>query len=776
MKMTRRLSLLTMVGILLTQFLITIVAPIDASANGRGFNTGYFHGKSAASADHYNVLEGGLPQSSVGTNKQAFLDYVYGRLLNSNEGGPCPGNGCDYVGAAYIIQTMRGGASGWDYGFPDTADVNNWAQKVNNPDIGLRWGTEGGAAGSLTTARFKNGQRDIAQVSGSTFGNTLTFYSISTGQVYYMIRESCANPLGNYPGLPNASTWDVTPSVSVDKTTVAIGQTITWTHTLKNNGPSPTPSNIGYRYQNSNGLGTGTGGDSVLPANTANGGTRSFTSTYVVQASDVGKDLCRSTSASPRAWNDSTRTTSAAACVNVPYNYTLTPTVTLNKSGIIEAPTSVDMVPKVTNSGPTNSRPTQWQLTRIDIMPGKPIPSPSGGPAPAVQPPCSFFAGSGSTCKWLQKGTSVFDSSSNVTGDALNNASEAIGDLAVGSKICFVMSVQPVSSISTNWSHSAPICLTVAKKPKVQILGGDLIVGRATSLNIARTSQVTTSTSFSSATNRYSGSWSEYAIIPSGTVRGMASGAMFVDGAASSDLCSLSVLTISNNTGTGCQSNAIGSYVSNSIAPNVASRFPITSNIPGTGVDLKDLATAQSYSISSPTLNISSTQPIGSTSAGKGKWIVINDPDATVTITSNINYTNAALSGIDDIPQVVIIANNIIIAADVTNVDAWLIATGTGSNGYINTCGAVPAGSPAGINSVNCGNPTGPDNTLTVNGPVMANKLYLYRTAGSGINADAGKPAEVFNLRGDAYLWASVYSSSTDRLSTISTKELPPRF
>ena len=770
MKMTSRLGLMAMVSIMLTQFLLVLVVPTDTSANGRGFNTGYFYGRSAAGVSHFNVLEGGIPQSSVGTNKQAFLNFVHGRFVNSNPNGACPGNGCDYVGSAYIIQTMRGGAGGWDYGFPDTADVDNWAQKVNNPDIGLRWGTEGGSAGSLTTARFRNGPRDIAQVGGSTFGNTLTFYSISTGQVYYMLRESCANPLGDFPGLPNASTWDVSPSVSVDRTTTAIGQTITWTHTLRNNGPSPTPSNIGYRYQNSNGLGAGTGGDSILPANTGSGGTRSFTSTYAVQASDVGKDLCRSTSASPRAWNDGSRITSAAACVNVPYSYTLTPTVTLNKSGAVEAPTSVDIIPRVTNSGPTSSRLTQWQLTRIDITPGKAIPKPSGGLAPAGQPPCSFFAGSGAVCKSIQKGASVFSSTNSMTGDALNNATETIGDLPVGSKICFAMSVQPVSSSSANWSHSAPICLTVAKKPKVQVLGGDLTVGRATPYNPAKISEVVTSTSLSGTTNRYYGSWSEYAIIPSGTVKGMASGAMYVDGAVASDLCSLSVLTISNYSGTSCQSNVIGRYTSSSSVSNVASRFPATSTITGAVVDLKNLASAQSYSVNNATLNISSTQPIGNNGAGKGKWVVINAPNTTVTITSNINYTNAALIGIDDIPQVIIIASNIIIAPGVNNVDAWLIATGTGSNGYINTCGAVPASSPSGINSNNCGN------LLTVNGPVMANKLYLYRTAGSGVGADVGKPAEVFNLRGDAYLWASAYSLSTGRLPTVSTKELPPRF
>jgi hypothetical protein len=377
-----------------------------------------------------------------------------------------------------------------------------------------------------------------------------------------MIRESCANPLGDYPGLPDLpKEWDVTPSVSADKTTAAMSSTITWTHTLTNNGPSSTSSNIGYRYQDSDGLGAGTGGDSVLPANTGDDKSGSFTSTYVVKAGDVGKDLCRSTSASPKAWNDSSRTTSAAACVNVPYSYTLTPTVMLDKSGAVEAPTSVGITPTVTNSGPTNSLPTQWQLTRIDITPGKAIPKPSGGSAPAAQLPCSFFAGSGAACKSIQKGTSVFGPSGSITGDALNNATETIGDLPVGSKVCFALSVQPVSSSSTNWSHSAPICLTVAIKPKVQILGSDLVVGRATPYNPTRISEVITSKSFSSTTNLHYGSWSEYAIIPTGRVTGMASGATYSGGTTEDQFCKLSLLTIANNTNPNCQVGEIGMLV-----------------------------------------------------------------------------------------------------------------------------------------------------------------------------------------------------------------------
>ena len=68
------------------------------------------------------------------------------------------------------------------------------------------------------------------------------------------------------------------------------------------------------------------------------------------------------------------------------------------------------------------------------------------------------------------------------------------------------------------------------------------------------------------------------------------------------------------------------------------------------------------------------------------------------------------------------------------------------------------------------------DDRLTVNGPIAARQLLLYRTAGAGTGSASGQPAEVFNLRPDAYLWATYYSSTAGRIQTVSTQELPPRF
>lgn len=65
---------------------------------------------------------------------------------------------------------------------------------------------------------------------------------------------------------------------------------------------------------------------------------------------------------------------------------------------------------------------------------------------------------------------------------------------------------------------------------------------------------------------------------------------------------------------------------------------------------------------------------------------------------------------------------------------------------------------------------------LRVNGPVIAESLWLRRTAGSGTGEASGDPAEVFNLRPDAYLWAKGQAQGRGIWQNTSAKELPPRY
>jgi len=212
----RRFGLFVAAFVMMISSLASIALPQSASANGRGIDRGFFFDQ--ARTDNKNVLEDGVPYWI--NDKEAFINYILDRWYNSARYGSCPGNGCDFAGAGYIIQTMRGtdGAGNWDHGYPDNGDIDDWRNKIRQPNIGMRWGSEGWRAGGITSDRFKNGaDRDIAQTYGNTSGDTLVFYNTQNGDVYYILRQICANPLGQFPGLPNipvAVDYDLTPRVS----------------------------------------------------------------------------------------------------------------------------------------------------------------------------------------------------------------------------------------------------------------------------------------------------------------------------------------------------------------------------------------------------------------------------------------------------------------------------------------------------------------------------------------------------------------------------------
>jgi hypothetical protein len=110
---------------------------------------------------------------------------------------------------------------------------------------------------------------------------------------------------------------------------------------------------------------------------------------------------------------------------------------------------------------------------------------------------------------------------------------------------------------------------------------------------------------------------------------------------------------------------------------------------------------------------------------------------------------------------VVIIAKDINIKDSVSQVDSWLVASDTTNTCY-NFAGNLTS------NKCNV--------ALAVNGPVVTGRLLLNRTAGGDSGAHSGDPAERFNLRPDAFLWAQLEATGNDTAQTVYTTELPPRF
>lgn len=327
-------------------------------------------------------------------------------------------------------------------------------------------------------------------------------------------------------------------------------------------------------------------------------------------------------------------------------------------------------------------------------------------------------------------------------------------DISAGSSICFRLYVQPRSNTISSWYSSGPVCSYVGKKPKVQVWGGDLW------------SQGVIQTSSTVKSGRMYGSWSEYALFARDSITGMASGSALSGGLLSyGNSCNYNKLTFNNTDSTLCENDSFkGGYdTASKIIPDASASFPIASAISRNPSSFNKLDTLSSgiYTATDGTINLnSSTIP-------SGKWIVLNVPNNDVNIRGNLTYSNGPYSEIEDIPQVIIIAKNITIYEEVENVDAWLITR----DGYLKTCNVV------GDEVSKC------NKLLTVNGPVITNQLYLYRTAGSGTDDSraggenhSGDPAEIFNLRADAYLWAYSRVSNQDRVRTVYTVELPPRF
>jgi hypothetical protein len=389
----------------------------------------------------------------------------------------------------------------------------------------------------------------------------------------------------------------------------------------------------------------------------------------------------------------------------------------------------------ISNSGPTKSQPGQWKLTRqVTTLPDSILKQSTSN--------IEFPVGSYGITEYL----------------------DTVPEAPVGSQVCYILSVKPHTEIDGDWVSDQE-CVTIGFRPKTQIWAGDLLVTGTPPTN----GNVTTSTSTKSG-NTY-GSWAEYGIIASGGITGAASGAAFAgptgySGATSA--CDYNKLSFTN-TKTGysaCDSSTtMGGYTNATNMPNVEASFPGGSTISTSSDTANNLLSSDDTYIGSRTGDLI----LGTNILAPGKTVVIK-ATGTVTINGdqidNPDNNGAGYTNINQLPQLVIIANKIIINGGVKQVDAWLIAT-KAADSSIYTCEAQ--GTSTGVPASIC------DSKLVVNGPVMTNHLYLYRTAGSGSGANSGDPAEVFNLRADAYLWAISRTSSKSYIQTVYNTELPPR-
>lgn len=463
-----------------------------------------------------------------------------------------------------------------------------------------------------------------------------------------------------------------------------------------------------------------------------------------------------------------------------PAPYSLTPSVTSTGAGVISGSDSAGFTYKVNNSSmSTPSDQTPWSVTRLVLPRGQSTDRLDyvAGENYRDNYGCTqlvALAGSGAECSEVASGTKVFgQGDTTMTATELGSANSAAIDdrWQVGTKLCYVFAIaKPTENNTPRDRYSRVVCVVVGKRPTVHITGGDVTIGSYFSASDITSDtlpgakgSITTKTG---TINKTFGSWAEYAITAPGAVSGIASGAGFeggYDGAVGSSQLLWSRLTFAN------KDNEFGNFTgANSMKPaqNFSSYF-LTGRTP-----VADLTTVNSISMNGGSVVSGVYQKsegnilLEASTLEKGKLVILNVPNGTVTINGNISYTGGGYSSLSEIPQFVVIAKNIVINASVTNIDAWLIGrAGDGSGGTISTCERTPP-----LTSEICNAP------LTINGPVVAKQLNLRRTGGSGIAGASSDAAETFNLRADAYLWGFSEGRSSVRAQTTQTIELPPRF
>ena len=459
-------------------------------------------------------------------------------------------------------------------------------------------------------------------------------------------------------------------------------------------------------------------------------------------------------------------------------------------------------------------------------------------------------------CKLVDTVTGRINSVGKYTGESLNTDTydrtipDDLPGGGLGKKYCTRSVIWPAAShdsdsntVENNMSGSAmsggnnlhhvsaASCVTLAKKPNFQVLGGGFYTNGTIKAALSEKAVGGGLGAYPSAETRSFGSWDEFGVLAAGKVLGFGSGAAmgYEEGynfnlprggimnayytfigptgpnSVVSGISNISHMTIANDkNGPG---NSGISRIGSAVLARLKARFrdTIIRNSSNTITSLTSnetsaknyLGLSQLYHQGDTSLSaMNSTANFYQFDRGGNLIARSNNTgeklmntlamyvDGTLTIDRNINIAHETYNAVDDFPQVLIFAKKINITSNVTNIDAWLILDEDYGDNQIDTCSDnhYP-------NALSC------NETLTITGPVFARKLILNRTAGShtgGGRAGAHPlqtgptgtyyaegsihPAEVFTLRADAYFWAYRQSLSGGQAYMVYSREIAPRY
>ncbi|MBR3248720.1 hypothetical protein IKF89_01685 [Candidatus Saccharibacteria bacterium] len=370
-----------------------------------------------------------------------------------------------------------------------------------------------------------------------------------------------------------------------------------------------------------------------------------------------------------------------------------------------------------------------------------------------------------------------------------------IPDVAAGTKMCVKSAVYPANSgAETNWSdkegnhtweYSDPVCFTVAKKPSIQVWGGNVYSNGVISTLDANKRSLdgysgNKAYAVEGGNQRFVfGSWGELGVLSNGTVSGFASGtslgyggisngvlspnpyaspstgntassASNPGGATKTGLCNHAPLSFANNPcdgTTGLLGSTIVSSSMNGDKNDILTKFAYggTPNVSGT-VALNDPTKFRDDNYYYYGNNLI----IPTSTIERGTIQVVHSSN-NITINGNVTYEDTYIS-LSDVPKLVVYAEgNINIACNVTRIDAILIATGD-----VNTCTNSSGTTPTNINAKERS-----QGQLKINGAVIAGHLLANRTYGAATGANSIIPAEIIDFDPTLYRWGEVTASSS---------------
>lgn len=529
--------------------------------------------------------------------------------------------------------------------------------------------------------------------------------------------------------------------------------------TFRNNGSGDTPisSNGGFiwrRYGYESQKTLINQGLLTDPVNSVNGNNETFR----VTKNMAGKTICSSMAYSIKAGDIDGRNRynqrTNEACVYVPYNFDVTPCVKIDKikncsGGDIDVPTDGKIPPDPNNGeeievpdNGTGTSPIKYKITTWRI------PAAREG---RVTVNTKRENENGNTCAadnfyWqdyqgLENCNVVREDSSGRPYDKNTRIADFIPGIEegaeAGTRYCVALSISPYKMSDTQskaeqdanikqWRHSAPVCIKVVKKPKVQFWGNGVF------------SRAGIRTSLSSTNRGVLGSWVEYEAITGGDIHNFRT-----ESSQSTHRLAIENYVLTGSFGQGASS--IQSVIS-----SIESRFP-----------------RQNTDNSAMTVNVYDrpTEQIGGFNADRITKVVYAK---NLRISGDIINGDRTVNNDSDFRQIIIIADgNITIDPNVRNIDAWLIAKGT-----INTCAVDGTQNIQKVTTEKC------NERLQIRGGTLSDTLKLWRTHGSDGETfeSLSEPAEIINQSADTYLWGQAQSGGQGKIVTTYTKELPVRY